>query len=255
MSRGFARSARRRAAALLASALFFSTAALRAEITERTVGTSPPPNRLVSGFAALDRPVGIMEVNVGLLTLPNAEVCAERSAGCSVGDLSFALEGWEVYRANQRFAFGAGVLVGLVPTAKPRQDPEGPERDHSRSYFTLEGVVRYYPYVGRSFEAWIAAVGGLVVVSDAFQIPDTEDNRALLGTRGVTIASEGASVGLAAGMAYELAEHWSLIGSLRVTQWFLPRTPETDPLGSEASLTGRNTAASLSFGVAYRLPL
>ncbi|HEY3501118.1 MAG TPA: hypothetical protein VGK73_40770, partial [Polyangiaceae bacterium] len=153
------------------------------------------------------------------------------------------------------FAFGAGVLVGLIPTASPRQDPEGPQRDHTRSYFTLEGVIRYYPYVGRSFEAWVGAVGGLVVVSDQFQVPDENDNRALLGTRGVTIASEGASLGLAIGMAYELAEHWSLIGSLRLTQWFLPRVPETDPLGSEASLTGRNTASSLSFGVAYRLPL
>ncbi|HEY3500185.1 MAG TPA: hypothetical protein VGK73_36090, partial [Polyangiaceae bacterium] len=155
----------------------FHAPVVRAEITDRTVGTNPPPSRLVSGFAALDRPVGIAEVNVGVLTLPNAEVCAERSAGCSNGDLSFALEGWEVYRASQRFAFGAGVLVGLIPTASPRQDPEGPQRDHTRSYFTLEGVVRYSPYVGRSFEAWVGAIGGLVVVSDQFQVPDENDNR------------------------------------------------------------------------------
>ena len=246
---------RRALGALLASLALLVARSAHAEITDRTVGTNPPPSRLVSGFAALDRPVGIAEANVGVLTLPNAEVCAERSSGCSKGDLSFALEAWEVYRANQRFAFGAGVMVGLIPTANPPQDPEGMQRDHTRSYFTIEGVVRYYPWVGKNFEGWIGAVGGLVVVSDGFQIPDEDDNRALLGERGVTIASEGASIGLAIGMAYELADHWSLIGSLRVNQWFLPRVPETDPLGSEASLTGRNTATSLSFGIAYRLPL
>jgi hypothetical protein len=243
------------AAAPWALALLLFTGVARAEVTDRTVGASPPPNRLLSGFAALDRPVGIAELNVGVLTLPGAEVCADRTAACSRGDVSLALEAWELYRATRRFGFGAGVMVGLIPTANPEQDPEGVERDHSRSYMTFEAVVRYYPFVGRRFEGWVGAVGGLVVVNDRFDIPDEEDNRALLGTRGVTIASEGGSLGLAAGMAYELAEHWSLIGSLRVTQWFLPRTPETDPLGSEASLTGVNTASSLSFGVAYRLPL
>src|SRR5262249_21651977 len=95
------------AAGLAISLALLVARSARAEITDRTVGTNPPPSRLVSGFAALDRPVGIAEANVGVLTLPNAEVCAERSSGCSKGDLSFALEAWEVYRANQRFAFGA----------------------------------------------------------------------------------------------------------------------------------------------------
>jgi hypothetical protein len=246
---------RRVASSLSVLSLLLGAPAARAEITDHTVGTSPPPSRLLSGFAALDRPVGIAEVNVGVLTLPGAEVCAERSSGCSQGDLSFALEAWELYRANLRFGFGAGVMVGLIPTAKPKQDPEGIQRDHSRSYMTFEGVIRYYPFVGRHFEGWVGVVGGLAVVNDRFTIPDEEDNRALLGTRGVTIASEGASLGLAIGMAYELAEHWSLIGSLRVTEWFLPKVPETDPLGSEASLTGINLASALALGVAYRLPL
>jgi hypothetical protein len=234
--------------------VLLGAAEVRAEALEPSDGTNPPSTRLLSGFAALNRPVGIAEVNTGVLTLPGAEVCAERSAGCAEGDLSLALEVWEIYRANQRFAFGAGVLVGLIPTAEPPQDPEG-ERKHSRSYMTFEGVVRYYPFVYRDFEAWLGAVGGLVVVSDGFQVDDPKDNRALLGTRDVTIATEGASFGLAAGAAYELAEHWSLIASFRLAQWFLPKTPETDPLGSEASLTGRNTALFANLGIAYRLPL
>jgi hypothetical protein len=220
-----------------------------------SVGTNPDPERLVKGFASLDRPIGMAEANVGVLTLPDAEVCAQRSAGCNNGDLSFALEGWEIYRANLRLAFGAGFMLGLIPIAHPRQAPEAIERDHTRSYLTVEGVFRYYPYVGETMEVWIGPVGGLVVLSDQFQVANIQDDRALLGTRGVTIRTEGGSIGAGTGFAYQLAEHWALIGSFRFTQWFLPSKPATDPLGSEASLTGKNTAFSLSFGVAYRLPL
>lgn len=226
-----------------------------ASISAQIDATNPDPERLVKGFAALDRPIGMAEANVGVLTLPDAEVCAERSAGCNNGDLSFALEGWEIYRANLRLAFGAGFMLGLIPIAHPRQDPEAIERDHTRSYLTVEGVFRYYPYVAERWELWVGPVGGLVVLNDQFQVANIKDDRALLGTRGVTIRTEGGSIGAGAGFAYQLAEHWALIGSFRFTQWFLPSKPETDPLGSEASLTGKNTAFSLSFGVAYRLPL
>jgi hypothetical protein len=218
-------------------------------------GTNPAPNRLVSGFAAMTRPVGIAEANVSLLTLPGAVVCVERGAGCKKGDLVFALEGWELYRWSPRWAFGAGVMLGLLPTAHPRQPPEVIPRDHTRSYLTFEGMLRYYPYVGERVEAWAGVFGGLVVVNDRFQVDDGDDDRALLGTRGVTVRTEGGSIGLAAGLAYELSEHWSLLGSLRFSQWFLSFTPARDPLGSEASLSGRNNALTLSLGVAYRVAL
>jgi hypothetical protein len=229
----------------------------RAEADEVTTsdGTNPAPNRLVSGFAAMTRPVGMAEANVSLLTLPGAEVCVERGSGCKKGDLVFALEGWELYRWNREWAFGAGVMLGLLPTAHPRQPPEAIPRDHTRSYLTFEGMLRYYPYVGERVEAWAGVVGGLVVVNDRFQVEDEDDDRALLGTRGVTVRTEGGSIGLATGFAYELSDHWSLLGSLRFSQWFLSFTPARDPLGSEASLSGRNNAFTLSLGVAYRVAL
>ncbi len=225
------------------------------EKPESPDGTDPDPHRLLTGFASQTRPTGMAEGNVGVLTLPAAEVCVERSAGCSKGDVVFALEGWQLYRATRRWAFGAGVVVGLVPTAHPKQPPEAIPRDHTRSYFTFEGMLRYYPYVGKDFEAWTGVLGGLVVVSDAFDVIDKTDDRALLGGRGVTIRTEGASVGLAGGFAYGLSEHWSFLGSLRLSEWFLPKDPATDPLGSEASLTGPNTALMLGFGIAYRASL
>jgi hypothetical protein len=218
-------------------------------------GSSPDPERLLSGFAAQTRPAGMAEANVGVLTLPGAEVCVERGTGCSQGDVVFALEGWELYRVNKRWAFGAGAVVGLVPTAHPPQAPEAVPRDHTRSYLTFEGMLRYYPYVGKDLEWWTGLQGGLVVVSDRFDVIDKTDERALLGGRGSTIRTEGVSIGLATGVAYGLSEHWSLLGSLRFSEWFLPKEPARDPLGSEASLTGRNGALTLAFGVSYRASL
>jgi hypothetical protein len=239
---------------LVAGTLGVSVAAGAAE-PDSPEGSSPDPKRLLTGFAAQTRPAGMAEANVGVLTLPGAEVCVERSAGCSQGDVVFALEGWELYRASKRWAFGAGAVVGLVPTAHPKQPPEAVPRDHTRSYLTFEGMLRYYPYVGKDFEWWTGVQGGLVVVSDRFDVIDKTDDRALLGGSGVTIRTEGASVGIATGFAYGLSEHWSLLGSLRLSEWFLPKEPARDPLGSEASLTGRNSALTLGFGVSYRASL
>jgi hypothetical protein len=214
--------------------------------------------RLARGFQALTRPTGIAEVGVGWLTLPGASVCAERSSGsgCRKGDTSFDLEAWEVFRTNRRFAFGAGLLLGLIPTTDaPRSDPNGIVRDHKRSYLTLEGTVRHYPYVGESVELWWGVSGGLAVVSDRFEVTDKNSDLALVGQRGVTIRTEGATIGLVGGAVFWLAQHWSLGTVLRYGNWFLPKTAAKDPLLDEASLTGRNTMFSLGISLAYRIPL
>ena len=214
--------------------------------------------RLARGFAALSRSVGIAEVGVGWLTLPGALVCSERSSGsgCRKGDTSFDLELWEVYRFDRRFAFGAGALLGLIPTTDaPRNDPEGIVRDHSRSYFTLEGTLRHYPYVGESVELWWGVSGGLAVVSDRFKVSSKNSDLALVGPSGVTIRSEGGTIGLVGGAQFWLAQHWSLGTVLRYGNWFLPTTAAKDPILDEASLTGRNTMFSLGISLAYRIPL
>ncbi len=127
------------------------------------------------------------------------------------------------------------------------------QRDHSRRYFTVEGMLRYYPYVGETVEWWVGGTGGLVVVSDRFVVKeDQEDDRALLGPRGVTVRTEGGTIGIAGGLVLSLAPHWSLGLTLRYGHWFLPDKPAHDPLGSEASLTGRDTV--FSAGVAVRVP-
>jgi hypothetical protein len=209
--------------------------------------------RVISGFHALNRPTGIAEAGFGWLTLPGAQVCSQ--GGCKAGDTSFELDGWQLYRQNLRLAFGAGLLLGLIPTTDaPGDDPKDIVRNHSRKYLTLEGMLRYYPYVAEKSEFWVGLTGGLVVLSDRFQVVDVYD-KPLIGPSGVTIRTEGGTLGIALGGAYELTHHWSLGGSFRFGNWFLPGTPARDPLEDKASVTGRNSVFSLGLNVAYRIGL
>jgi hypothetical protein len=220
----------------------------------------PEPARLRSGFQSQDRPMGMAEFGIGALTLPGAEVCGAASEGeqpdCTQGDASFSVEAWPLYRPSIRYAFGAGIMLGLIPTTIPaQQEPTDQtiERDHSRSYLTAEAMGRYYLYVGETTELWAGVTAGLVVVSDRFVIESgVLADRALVGPQGVTIRTEGGAIGIALGGAYALAEGWSFGAALRYGQWVLPETPAEDPLGSQASLVGRNSYITLGVGVAYR---
>lgn len=236
----------------LLAALTVSLGAPASRATTPTPGITEP--RVITGFRALDRPHGMAEAGFGWLTLPGANVCSQ--AGCKAGDTSFELDGWQLYRQNLRLAFGAGLLLGLIPTTDAPQDAtdDGIERNHTRKYLTLEGMLRYYPYVGEKFELWTGLTGGLVVLSDRFQVA-TDYDKPLIGPAGVTIRTEGGTLGVALGGAYELSRHWSIGGSFRFGNWFLPEEPARDPLLDEASLTGRNSVLSLGLNLAYRIPL
>ena len=229
--------------------------ALSASATTPALADDPPPPEppVIRGFRALNRPTGIAEAGFGWLTLPGADVCS--GAGCKASDTSFELDAWQLYRRNLRLAFGAGLLLGLIPTTDaPPNNPVGIERNHTRKYLTLEGMLRYYPYVGETWELWLGLTGGLVVLSDRFQVVDDYD-KPLIGPAGVTIRTEGGTLGVAAGVAYQLSTNWSVGGSLRFGNWFLPNEPATDSLRDAASVRGRNSVFSLGFNVAYRIPL
>lgn len=230
-----------------------SALALLSVSTRASAADPETEPRVISGFHALDRPTGMAEAGFGWLTLPGAQVCSQ--AGCKDGDTSFELDAWQLYRQNVRLAFGAGLLLGLVPTTDaPTRDPMGIERNHSRKYLTLEGMLRYYPYVAEKSEFWVGLTGGLVVLSDRFQVVDVYD-KPLIGPSGVTIRTEGGTLGIALGGAYELSQHWSLGGSFRFGNWFLPQKPAQNPLEDKASVSGRNSVFSLGLNVAYRISL
>lgn len=235
----------------VALALALASSALTAR------GAAEPDARAPEPPSTPERAVGMAEVGLGWLVLPAADVCVERDiAGCTTGDSSLELDAWQIFRLTPRLAFGAGITLGLTPTTDaPRQDPPGVERDHSRGYFTVEGVFRYYAIARDSFEGWIGLTSGLVVVSDRFESREGRSDRALVGPRGVTIRTEGLTVGLAVGAALPLGPNWSLGAAARYGSWFLPQEPNTNPLGDEASLVGQNDVLSLVLTVGYRVPL
>lgn len=201
---------------------------------------------------------GKAELGLGLLGLPDARVCTNRALnfGCNVGDSSPMLEIWQLFRPNPVFAAGAGVTVGLFPIADaPKLEAPGISRDHRRGYFTAEVIARWYWLHGPVWESWLGATGGLVVVSDTYNTNNEVTDRAMLGPRGVTIRSEGGTLGMAAGASRSLTESWTIGAGLRYSVWFLPSEPARDALGDEASLIGRVVTVIMSINVGYRLRL
>ncbi len=222
-------------------------------------GAQPPEAQPDTLSSAADRPAGMAEFGFGWLTLPGAHVCARaKTIRCSLGDSSLSLEAWQLFRFFRRFAWGAGLTLGLTPTNTPPTTIPGQtiRRDHSRSYLTVEGTGRYYPYIGDAFEAWVGLTAGIAVVSDRFSTPSVpEDDRALVGPNGVTLRTEGFTLGAAVGGAYQLSPNWLLGANLRYGSWFLPRRPARGPLGDQASLVGHNSMFVIAINVAYRMLL
>ena len=235
-----------------------------ASLEAEGIGTIGPNGDLLErspkrGFAALNRPAGIAEFGVGWLTLPAAEVCVEPDR-CERGDTTPQVDAWQFFRLNVDFAVGAGITLGLLPTRdSPPVDPPGVERSHTRQYFMFETMARYYAYVGEASEAWVGLATGLTVVKDSY-VTDTNETYATVGTPGVTVQSEGFTVGLGIGAAFALAPSWSVGGALRLGSWFLPEEAKRGPFDSNnaesgatrATLTGRNSVVSLGFSIAYR---
>ena len=204
-----------------------------------------------SGFR---RPYGVAEFGVGVLTLPDAEVCVERTeAGCRNGDSSVEISAWPLFRASESVAVGAGLTLALLPTADaPRNDPPNIPRDHTRGYFLAEAVGRYYPWVTPNFEGWVGLTTGLVVLSDTFTNQNDQPKQVAVGGNGVTIRTEGFTLGVAGGVAWPISRHFLLGGTLRLANWLLPGNPARIAIGDEASLTGRVTMFDVSFVVSYR---
>ncbi len=197
----------------------------------------------------------MVDVGLGVLTLPGAEVCVEREARCAQGDTSLMITAWQLFGFD-RFVVGGGATLGLTPTTDaPRSDPAGLPRDHSRRYFTVEVAGRYLLLREEFVELWGGLTSGLVVVSDSFLTQRGLDDRALIGPRGVTIRTEGFVVNAAFGGGYQFAPSFWAGAAVRYGQWFLPGVPEQNPLGDEASLKGRTSVFDVSLAVSYRLPL
>lgn len=193
------------------------------------------------------RPYGAAEFGVGVLALPDADVCGV--AGCDQGDVSLEVEAWPLFRASPRFAIGAGLTLALTPIQEAPQGETLFAREHTRRYLMVEGVGRYYYASGPAFEAWLGLTTGLVVVSDNFK--STVPRTTPIGSDSANIATEGLTLGLATGVTFRVASNLHAGASLRLANWFLPARPDVLALGEEASLSNRVTMIGFSLSVTY----
>ncbi len=195
---------------------------------------------------------GMAEFGVGYLTLPGAQVCIERQAGCGKGDSSLALSAWPMFRLGN-LAAGAGVMLGVTSSANaPSNEPPDIRRDHSRRYFSLEAAGRYFIPIGKRFDGYVGMTTGLIVVNDFFLVQEALSGYALVGPRASELLTEGFSIGAVGGLHYEVAEHWVIGMWGRYSNWFLPDNPVHTPFGDEASLKGRVTAVDVTLTAAFK---
>jgi hypothetical protein len=198
------------------------------------------------------------ELGVGVLGLPGAQVCGKGRSllDCDQGDTTPMVQMWQLYRASEVIAVGAGISIGMSPFANNTTgDPEGVEREHNRGYLTAEGIFRYQVLLERPWGCWLGATSGLAVVSDTFRSQRGTTDRAFVGPRGTTLRTEGFSLGVAVGLSYLLTPSWTLGTSMRTGLWVLPSKRAEDPFGDQASLRGANSFLMLAVSIGYRTRL
>jgi hypothetical protein len=210
----------------------------------------------------VDRPHTVAELEAGIIALPTAPISAGQSGGDTPfgtigrGDATLQTGIHVLYRWERRFAVGAGVLFAPLPTSDTEYGGlRSLPRTHSRSYFFLGGEGRYVPLHYRFLEAWVGLSVGGVVIADRF-ITDAGDRVApILGSKEVTVRTEGFAFGVQVGASYFLSENWIMGATFRGYRWLLPETPRCSSIGDCATLSGTVEALELGLTVGYRLPL
>jgi hypothetical protein len=227
-------------------------ALLGAALARPARADEPAPSHL----ARIDRPYTLAQLGVGLLTLPAADVCL-RDRPCTKGDNSIEVDFWQLYRANRYFAVGAGASVALKPvTDNPPSPDPSIDRSHTRSYFLVEAVIRYYAVRAETFEAWLGVTAGGVIVSDRYSIEGGDmPTAAIIGPRSLTIRTEGGAVGGLIGSSWSFAPNWAVGLSVRYMQWFLPSQPATTVFLDRATLTAEQSALNFGISCSYRIAL
>lgn len=223
--------------------------------------TKPPPSS--GGFLdrIIDRPHTVAEVEAGIIALPTAPISAGQRGGDTPfgtigrGDATLQTGIHVLYRFSRELEIGAGALFAPSPTSdKEYGGLRALPRTHSRSYLFLGGEGRYIPLHYRSFEAWVGLSVGGVVVADRFTT-EGDPVPTILGSREVTIRSEGFALGVQGGASYYLSENWIAGLNLRAYRWVLPQEPRCSSIGDCATLSGTVEALEAGLTIGFRLPL
>ncbi len=149
---------------------------------------------------------------------------------------------------------GAGFMFAPQPTSD-KQSGGGLERSHARSYLVAGVEARYFPLRYRLVEGWVGLGGSAVVIADRYSWTQAPRVPAILGSRTVTIQTEGAAIGIQAGGNWMFAECWVAGLSMRISRWILPKNAECSPVGDCATLSGSLEAFELGLTIGYRIPL
>lgn len=210
----------------------------------------------------LDQQHTVAEFEAGVLALPTAPISASQRGGdtpfgtIGKGDATILTGLHLLYRGSPEWALGAGFSFAPRPTSDAESGGNsGIDRSHSRSYLLVGVEGRYFPFRYRVVEAWVGLAGSVVVVADRYSWESATPVPAILGSRTVTIRSEGFSLGVQAGGNWMFAEKWVLGVTTRVSRWILPQTPSCSPVGDCATLSGTVEAFELGLNLGYRIPL
>jgi hypothetical protein len=199
------------------------------------------------------------QFGLGLLALPGAEVCAISPEQCEPGETSIGLNLQNLYHFDA-FALGAGITwaFGLRSDAAAG-DPQGTlGREHSRSYFLVEGQFRYYFTRFGAWDFWAGASAGVAIIRDAWSVlADREpySDVAFVGPRSATMATEGFAAIVGIGAQWNFLENAVFGSHFNYANWFLPADRQVSPLGDQASLAGRVDVLEFGLMIAYRLAI
>jgi hypothetical protein len=206
-----------------------------------------------------DRPHTAAEVTSGVLLLPGALVCPQTGdqATCKRGEFSLAAGLQNIYRFGA-FGVGAGILWAHTLRSDAANGDPTLMREHSRSYFLVEALARYYFLKSRRWDFWAGLTVGLVVLNDTWTVAADRTNyemTAQIGPQTGTLGTEGFTAGAAAGAEWTFLPNWSFGPALRYSNWLLPNTRKVSPTLDVASLAGRLDIIDVAVRVTYRISL
>lgn len=226
----------------------------QAEGTSPTkLGADTPP--IGPSVEASGRPNTLFYGGLGMLALPAAEVCSSPVSPCQPGEASLTLALSSLVRWR-RIAIGAGadVAFGL----RPEQGVRAAGREHVRSYFSFEGLFRYYMPVSHRLEWWVGGSLGAIVLNDSWS---TEFDRnpysdiKTVGRQRLILRSEGLALGPSVGGHFRFRKRWFVGSQVRYLNWFLPSERARTPFGDGASLAGRIDVFEFGVFLGFRASL
>jgi hypothetical protein len=226
-----------------------------ATVVKDDSAASPPPR-----VGLLDRQHTVAEFEAGVMALPTAPISATQRGGATPfgtigkGDATLLTGLHLLFRGAPDWAIGAGFLFAPQPTSDAELGGNL-QRTHARSYLLVGAEARYFPFRYRFVEAWVGLAGSAVVIADRYAWTSAPAVPAILGSRTVTIATEGFALGIQAGGNWLFAERWVAGVTTRVSRWILPQTPTCSPVGDCATLSGTVEAFELGLTLGYRIPL